>query len=201
LRRAGERPLEVIYWPMPQIASETVYWITLRTAGEPLAVAGAAREQLRRMDRNMPFFQAAPLSAAVESSFLQPRYNTALIAFFAALALLLTAVGLYGNIAYSVSQRRHEIGIRIALGAGKDRVLRQFLRGGLVMGLAGVVTGLVFAKVASSIMRSLVFGAKVDEPLAFAFSAAVSISVALLATYLPARRATRIDPMNALRND
>jgi putative ABC transport system permease protein len=201
LRRAGEKPLEVIYWPMPQIASETVYWITMRTAGDPLTVAGAAREQLRRMDRNMPFFQAAPLSAAVESSFLQPRYNTALVAFFAALSLVLTAVGLYGNIAYSVSQRRREIGIRIALGAGKDRVLRQFLRGGLAMGLAGVGIGLVFAKVAGSIMRSLVFGAKVDGPLAFAFSAAVSIGVALLATYLPARRAARIDPMNALRND
>jgi putative ABC transport system permease protein len=201
LRRAGEKPLEVIYWPMPQIASETVYWISMRTAGDPLTVAGAAREQLRHMDRNMPFFQASPLSAAVESSFLQPRYNTALVAFFAVLALVLTAVGLYGNIAHSVSQRKHEIGIRIALGAGKDRVQRQFLRGGLAMGVAGVGIGLVFAKVASRIMRSLVFGASVDEPLAFAFSAAVAIAVAVLASYLPARRAARIDPMNALRND
>jgi putative ABC transport system permease protein len=201
LQCAGEEPFDVIYWPMAQIASESVYWISMRTAGDPLTLAGAAREQLRHIDRNMPFFQAAPLSAAVESSFLQPRYNAALVTFFAALALILTAVGLYGNIAYSVSQRRHEIGIRIALGAGKDRVLRQFLRGGLALGVAGVVIGLVFAKVAGSIMRSLVFGAKVDEPLAFAFSAAVSIAVALLATYFPARRAARIDPMNALRND
>ena len=201
LQHAGEEPLETIYWPLAQIASESVYWIAIRTAGDPLAVAGAAREQLRRMDRDMPFFQASPLSAAVESSFAQPRYNTALVAFFAALALVLTAVGLYGNIAYSVSQRRREIGIRIALGAGKDRVLRQFVRGGLAMGLAGVVIGLVFAKAASRVMDSLVFGAPVDEPLAFAFAATVSIAVTLLASYLPARRAARIDPMNALRND
>ncbi len=201
LQHAGEEPLEAIYWPMAQIASETVYWIAMRTAGDPLTAAGAAREQLRRIDPNMPFFQASPLSAAVESSFLQPRYNTALVAFFAALALVLTAVGLYGNIAYSVSQRRREIGIRIALGAGKDRVLRQFVRGGLAMGVAGVAIGLGFAKAASRIMRSLVFGAPVDEPLAFAFSAGVAILVALLASYLPARRAARIDPVNALRND
>ncbi len=201
LQHAGEEPLETIYWPMAQIASETVYWIAMRTAGDPLTVAKAAREQLRRMDRDMPFFQASPLSAAVESSFVQPRYNMALVAFFAALALMLTAVGLYGNIAYSVSQRRREIGIRMALGEGRDRVLRQFVRSGLAVGVAGVAIGLAFAKAASRIMDSLVFGAPVDEPLAFAFSAAVAIFVALLASYLPARRAARIDPMDALRND
>jgi predicted permease len=201
LQRAGEKPSDVIYWPMAQIASETVYWIAVRTAADPLTVAGAAREQLRRMDRDMPFFQASPLSAAVESSFLQPRYNTALVAFFAVLALVLTAVGLYGNIAYSVSQRTHEIGIRIALGAGRDRVLRQFLRGGLAMSLAGVAIGLAFSKGATRIMKSLVFGASLDEPLTFALSAAVLIAVALVASYVPARRAARIDPMRALRND
>ncbi len=201
LQRAGERPLETVYWPMAQIPSETVYWIAIRTAGDPLTLAAAAREQLRRMDREMPFYEASPLAAAVESSFLQPRYNTALVAFFAVLALLLTAVGLYGNIAYSVSQRTHEIGIRLALGAGRDGVLRQFVRTGLAMAVAGVAIGLAFAKGATRIMHSLVFGASLDEPVTFAFSAGVLIAVALAASYIPARRAACIDPMRALRND
>ncbi len=201
LQHAGEEALDAIYWPMAQIPSESVYWIAVRAAGDPMAIAGAAREQLRRMDREMPFFQAAPLTAAVESSYLQPRYNTALIAFFAALALCLTTVGLYGSIAYSVSQRTHEIGIRIALGAGRSCVLRQFLRSGVAVALVGVAIGLAFAKGATHIMRSLVFGASLDEPITFAISAAVLIGVALAASYLPARRAARVDPMRSLRNN
>ena len=201
LQHAGQEPLPTIYWPLAQIPSEGSYWVAIRTAGDPLSVTSAARDALRGFDRDMPFYQAAPLSAAVESSFLQPRYNTALVAFFAILALLLTAAGLYGNIAYSVSERTREIGIRIALGAKRERVLRQFLRGGFAMALAGVVIGLAFSKAAASVMKSLVFGASLDEPVTFAVSAAVLIAVALAASYLPARRAARIDPMRALRND
>jgi putative ABC transport system permease protein len=115
------------------------------------------------------------------------------------LAVILTGVGIYGVIAYSVSQRTHEIGIRIALGALPREVLRQFLRGGLTMGASGVAIGLVVAKGATRLMRTLVFGATIDEPVTFAISAALLIAVALTASYLPARRATRIDPIRALR--
>jgi len=122
-----------------------------------------------------------------------------LISLFAVLALILTGVGIYGVIAYSVSQRTHEIGIRIALGARPREVLRQFLWGGLAMAAGGVGIGLVIAKGATRLMRTLVFGASLDEPVTFGISAALLITVALAASYLPARRATRIDPIHALR--
>ena len=198
-RRQSDRPAAAVYWPVSQIPSESSMWVVVRTAGDPLAVVGAARAQLREMDEDLPFFSVEPLAAAVNSALAQPRYNTALIALFAALALILTGVGLYGVIAYSVSQRTHEIGIRIALGAQPREVLRQFLWSGLAMGAAGVAIGLAFAKGATSLMKSLVFGASLDEPVTFAVSASVLIAVALAASYLPARRATRIDPIRALR--
>lgn len=201
LQWLGEKPIETVYWPVAQIPSETTYWIALRTAGDPLALAEAVRERLRQIDHDMPLYKASPLTAAVETSLVAPRYNMALIAFFAVLALALTAAGLYGTIAYSVSQRTHEIGIRIALGAGSNNVSRQFVRGGLIIGAIGVVIGLAFAKGATHIMQSLVFGASLDEPVTFAASAAILIGVALAASYFPARRAARIDPLRALRND
>jgi putative ABC transport system permease protein len=151
------------------------------------------------MDRDLPFYEVEPLEASVSSALAQPRYNTALISLFAALALILTGVGLYGVIAYSVSQRTHEIGIRVALGARPQEVLRQFLWSGFAMGAGGVAIGLAFAKGATKLMQTLVFGASLDEPLTFAVSAAVLIGLALAASYLPARRATRVDPIRALR--
>jgi predicted permease len=198
-RRQSDRPATAVYWPVSQIPSESSLWVVVRTAGDPLAVFGAARAQLREMDGDLPFYAVEPLASAVSSALAQPRYNTALISLFAALALILTGVGLYGVIAYSVSQRTHEIGIRIALGARPREVLRQFLWSGLAMGAGGVAIGLAFAKGATSLMKTLVFGASLDEPVTFAVSAAVLIAVALAASYLPARRATRIDPIRALR--
>ena len=167
-------------------------------AGDPLAVFGAARAQLHEMDKDLPFFLAVEPSSG-RHQLAQPRYNTALISLFAAVALTLTGVGLYGVIAYSVSQRTHEIGIRIALGCWPREVLRQFLWSGLAMAAAGVAIGLVIAKGATSLMKTLVFGASLDEPVTFAVSAAILIAVALAASYLPARRATRIDPIRAPR--
>jgi predicted permease len=196
--QSGEPAIEV-YWPVSQIPSESSFVMVVRTAGDPLTVFGAAREQLRQMDHNLPYYAVEPLAATVSSALSQPRYNTALISLFAVLAVILTGVGIYGVIAYSVSQRTHEIGIRIALGARPREVLGQFLWGGFAMGVGGVAIGLVIAKGATRLMRTLVFGVSLDEPVTFALSAALLIAVALAASYLPARRATRVDPIRALR--
>jgi predicted permease len=199
LRRQSDEPSAEVYWPVSQIPSESSFVVMVRTAGDPVTVFGAAREQLRQLDHNLPYYEVEPLVATVSSALSQPRYNTGLISLFAVLALILTGVGIYGVIAYSVSQRTHEIGIRIALGARPREVLRQFLWGGLAMAASGVGIGLVIAKGATRLMRTLVFGASLDEPVTFGISAAVLIAVALAASYLPARRATRIDPIHALR--
>jgi len=199
LRLQTGEPAPEVYWPVNQIPSESSFVIVVRTVGDPLTVFGAAREQLRQMDNNLPYYEVEPLTAIVSSALSQPRYNTALISLFAVLAVILTGVGIYGVIAYSVSQRTHEIGIRIALGARPGEVLRQFLWGGLALGSAGVAIGLVIAKGAARLMRTLVFGASLDEPVTFAISAVLLIAVTLAASYLPARRATRIDPIYALR--
>jgi putative ABC transport system permease protein len=198
-RFQSNEPGVEVYWPVSQIPSESSFMIVVRTAGDPMAIFGAAREQLRQMDHNLPYFSVEPLMATVSSALSQPRYNTMLISLFAVLAVILTGVGIYGVIAYSVSQRTHEIGIRIALGARPREVLRQFLWGGLAMGMGGVAIGLVVAKGATRLMKTLVFGASLDEPVTFALSAALLIAVALAASYLPARRATRVDPICALR--
>jgi putative ABC transport system permease protein len=198
LRRQSDKPAPEVYWPVSQIPSEGSFIVAVRTAGDPLMVFGAVREELRKMDQNLPFYDVEPLATSVSSALSQPRYNTALISLFAVLAVILTGVGIYGVIAYSVSQRTHEIGIRIALGALPREVLRQFLRSGLAMGASGVVIGLVVAEAAMRLMRTLVFGDSIDEPITFAISAALLIAVALTASYLPARRATRIDPIRAL---
>jgi putative ABC transport system permease protein len=199
LRRQSDRPTDEIYWPLSQIPSDGTMWVVVRTAGDPLAVVDAVRAHLRDMDRDLAFYDAEPLAVAVSSALSQPRYNTALLSLFAALALLLTGVGLYGLIAYSVSQRTHEIGIRLALGARPRTVLRQFVWSGLAMGAGGVAIGLAIAKGATRLMQTLVFGAALDEPMTFAASAMVLLAVALAASYLPARRATHIDPIRALR--
>jgi predicted permease len=199
VRFQSDEPGTEVYWPVNQIPSEGAFVVAVRTVGDPLTVFGAAREQLRQMDRNLPFYDVEPLSATVNSALSQPRYNTALISLFAVLAVILTGVGIYGVIAYSVTARTHEIGIRVALGARPGEVLRQFLRGGFAMGAGGVAIGLFIAKGATRLMRTLVFGASIDEPVTFALSAVLLIAVALAASYLPARRATRIDPIRALR--
>jgi putative ABC transport system permease protein len=198
-RSVIERPEPYVYWPVPQIPSEATMYVSVRTAGDPMAIAKSAESVLHAIDRDLPMYGANPLPFFIADSLKQPRRNTALVALFAGLALVLSAVGLYGVIAYSVTRRTREIGIRLALGASGTEVLRAFVRQGFVMCAAGIGIGLPGAIAAARGMRSLLLGMSAPEPWVFAASAGLLAAVALLASFIPARRATNVDPMIALR--
>jgi ABC-type antimicrobial peptide transport system permease subunit len=135
----------------------------------------------------------------VSAAIARQSFNMVLWSIFAGVALLLAAIGIYGLMSYSVDQRTQEIGIRMALGADRGRMLRVVLREGMTLALLGVVLGLVLAFALTRLLASLLFGVKASDPVAFAVVAGILTMVAFIATYIPARRATAIDPANALR--
>ena len=175
--------------------------VMIRTEGDPLRLAGPARQVVRSIDPDIPLANLTTMEAEISESIARPRLRTLILGLFAALALLLAAVGLYGIIAYSVAQRRQEIGIRMALGADRRDVLRYVLRQGLGLTLAGLAAGLVgaIAVTTTGWLSELLYNVKPTDFLTFAVVPLVLVAVALLASFLPARRATRVDPLVALR--
>ena len=174
-------------------------YVAVHTSGDPLQLLPSIRAELRRMDKALPIYDAMPLAKSVDRSLGRPRDNAAVLALFAALALVLTAVGLYGVIAYSAAQRTHEIGIRMALGAGAAEVIRNFVRHGLLVACSGITLGIAGAIGTARLIRSLLFGASPDLLVTLLTGASLLLAVAFAASYIPARRATKVDPMAALR--
>jgi putative ABC transport system permease protein len=175
--------------------------IAVRSTLPTATVASMVRSQLTTIDPELPPGEVATLQGVIDKSVAQPRFRTLLISSFAVLALILAAVGVFGLISYSVTQRTREIGIRIALGASARQVLRPMLREGLVLTGIGVAIGLGAALMLSRAIGSLLYGVEPTDPVTFALVAAVLLFVAFLATYVPARRALRIDPITALRTE
>ncbi len=173
----------------------------LRTSRPTADIVTALRAKLRTIDPSIPLFDTGSLADAVGSSFDNRRAVMLLTAAFAGLALFLSALGIYGVLAYDVSQRTREIGIRSAVGASREQVLGLILKQGLIKSSLGVAIGLVGAFLLSRTMTSLLFGVEPSDPLVYGAVSLVLIAVALLASYLPARRAARIDPLVALRNE
>ena len=170
--------------------------------GRPSADAVAAmRAKLREIDSSIPLFDTGALSDAVGSSFDNRRAVMLLLASFAGLALFLAALGIYGVLAYDVSQRTREIGIRSAIGASREQVLGLVLKQGLMKSSLGVVIGLIGAFLLSRTISSLLFDVEPTDPVVYIVVSILLIVVALLASYLPARRAARIDPLVALRDE
>jgi len=173
--------------------------LIVRTAGDPLRMASAVTAQVRAIDQDQPVHDVLAMDHVVDDSISQRRFNMLLLAIFAATALVLAAVGIYGVLAYAVSRRTREIGIRMALGAQTRDVFQLIGREGFVLVLAGIGIGLAGALALTRLMSSLLFGVSPTDAATFAAVPAVLAAVALLACYLPARRAARVDPTVALR--
>jgi len=173
--------------------------LAVSTSLDPSSATSAIREQLFALDKNLPLYNIATMEELIATSVAQPRLNLSLLAAFAALALALAAVGVYGVMAYAVSQRTQEIGIRLALGALPRDVLKQVLADGGRLILCGLAFGLFAAVALTRLMASLLFGVPAHDPLTLGAAAALLALIALAACYIPARRATRVDPIVALR--
>jgi predicted permease len=196
LRQEPQRFVYVPYMQEPELGQMTFY--VRARAGAP-AIAASVRQVAQRVDPNLPIFDMKPMTTVVDESLFIERMVAALSVAFGALATLLAAIGLYGLMSYSVARRTREIGIRLALGAERGAVLWLVLKEVALMVAVGVAAGLPLALAVSRVVQSQLFDLSAHDPMALAAAAAILALVALVAGYVPARRATRVDPMLALR--
>jgi predicted permease len=192
-------PQAEIYLPWKQLPWANVH-LVVRTNGEPHAVAAAIRRGVLAVDKDQPVTKVRSMEEVFEEGAAQPRFTTWLLGGLSTTALLLAIVGIYSVIAYTVSDRTQEMGIRIALGADRNDILRLVLRQGLTMAGAGIAVGLLFSFVLTRLLATLLYRVSATDPFTFIAGPLLFAAVALAASYLPARRATRVDPVLALRN-
>jgi putative ABC transport system permease protein len=197
----GEEPPPEIYLPLSQVPNPAMNVVVRTTAADPLALAGAIRAELRALDPELAPGEIRPLDRVVSERVAQPRLYALLLSLFAAVALVLAAVGIFGVMSYSVAQRTREIGIRMALGAAAPAVQRLVVGRALLLTLAGLGLGTLGALALTRLLEGQLYGVAAADPATFLAAAALLAGVALLAGYLPARRATRVDPLVALRSE
>jgi len=189
-------------WPRATRGSARVgMTLVVKTDGDPLALVPRIREEIRAIDRRVPLTDVRTLENVASAALAEPRFTTLVLTVFAGLALLLAAVGLYGVVSFVASRRSREIGVRIALGARASQVRWLVVRDGLMTSGAGVIAGLVVSVLATGVVASQLYGISRLDPAAFAVAPLVLLVVTALASYLPARRAARLNPVTALRND
>ncbi|MFN7944009.1 MAG: ABC transporter permease [Blastocatellia bacterium] len=177
----------------------TAMTLVVRTSAAPQSLIKAIPEAVRKIDRNLPVSEVVSMEQVVADTLWQPHFNLQLMGLFAALALALAAVGLYGVLSYSATQRTHEIGLRMALGAGRRDVLKLLVWQGMKLALTGAGLGLLAALALTRLMTKLLFGVSATDPLTFAGIVLFLMLIALAACWIPAQRATKVDPMTALR--
>ncbi|MCL5670273.1 MAG: ABC transporter permease, partial [Acidobacteria bacterium] len=194
----GDKPMPQVFLSFAQSPSNNIT-VLLRTAPDPRAVVSALRSQVLAIDKELPLSNVATMDDLLAAGTADQRFETAAVGLFAALALMLAGLGIFGVISYMVSQRTNEIGIRMALGAERKGVLKMVILRGLKLALIGVAIGIAGALVLTRLLSSLLYGVKPTDPLTFATVSLLLIAVALVACYIPARRAAKVDPMVALR--
>jgi putative ABC transport system permease protein len=200
VRQMGlDTPAEpTVYWPHPELIMSGMT-ILVRTVNDPLTLVSAVRNELQQMDPEQPMAAIATMDQLLAGSLSRSRFTMLVLGVFAALALVLASVGIYGVIAYSVTQRTQEFGIRLALGASRRDVLRLVLGQGARLALLGISLGVIAALIITRLMATLLYGISASDPVTFTAVALLLAVVALAACYIPARRATRVDPIVALR--
>jgi putative ABC transport system permease protein len=189
-----------IYIPFAQSPRSTLS-LVVRTAGDPRALAPLVRQRVRELDPDLPLARLGPMPELLARAAARPRFNLLLLAVFAGSALLLAALGIYGVTSYAVAQRTHEIGVRMALGARRGDVLALVVGQGMGLSLAGVGLGLAVALALSRLVAGLLFGVAATDPATYAALALLLAGVALVACWLPARRAAALDPVVALQEE
>ena len=187
-----------IYHPYPQNPPQGMY-VFVRTTNDPESVLPAMRGEIRAVDSEVPVSRIKTMSQLMDDAVSQPRFLTVLISIFAGVALFLATIGIYGVIAYSVAQRTQEIGLRMALGANPLNVLTLVVGHGFKLAIAGIVIGLLAAFALTRVITTFLFGVEAMDPLTYVFTALILLGVAIAASYLPARRATKVDPLTAVR--
>jgi putative ABC transport system permease protein len=197
-RQLNEEPRAEVYIAHAQNPRPTMFYV-VRTTNDPTSAIAAIRSEVQSLDKDLPMYNIKTLEQYISSSVSQPRFNMLLLCIFASAALLLTIVGLYGVLSYAVTERTHEIGVRMALGAKTTDVLKLILKQGMGLTLIGVVLGLAGAYALAQITESLLFGVTATDPVTFIVVSLILTGVALVSCLVPARRAARTDPMVALR--
>ena len=199
---ARSQPQAEIFVPVRQAEAEfglRTPFVALRTAGDPLAVIPFLREAVAEAHPRATVDDIMTMDARLSAAIAQPRFYAGFVGFFAALALFLAASGIYVLLSYTVAQRRREIGVRMALGAPRGDIVRLVVRRGAALIATGTVAGLLAAGASSRVLESFLYGVTTDDPLTFVLAPLVLVAVAVFACWLTGRRATRIDPMEALR--
>jgi len=173
----------------------------VRVPGNPTAVVASARAAVASIDPGLPMANVRPMSEVVSATVGQPRFTTLVVSFFAGAAFLLGALGLYGILAYTVEQRIREIGVRLALGAGRREIFRLILGNGMGLALVGVLVGVPAALMLTRLMSAMLSGVTSTDPVTYLAVVVILAAAAFVASYAPARRATRVDPLVALRTE
>jgi ABC-type antimicrobial peptide transport system permease subunit len=176
-------------------------YLVARTSSDPAAAAGAIAREIHAHDPSIPVYEIRTMQDRMRDSMARQRFSTIMLGSFAVFALILAAIGVYGVMSYLVAQGTHDIGIRIALGARRSSIMGLVVRHGMGLAIAGIVAGLLGAFALSRVMASLLFGVSAMDIVTFSAVPFILAVIALLATYVPAQRATRVDPMIALREE